>query len=106
MEVFAPTLTGLAERAGEATPSTDLSAHVADVVGVIDGNDLRDVVLLGHSYGGMVVTGAAPARLDRVSEIVYLDAFVPGTASRWATSWVLTSWPRPRPWPRVRGRLT
>lgn len=77
VEVFAPTLTGLAERAGEATPSTDLSAHVADVVGVIDEHDLHDVVLVGHSYGGMAVTGAAYERPDRIAELVYLDAFVP-----------------------------
>ena len=77
LEVFAPTLKGLAERADEATPATDLSAHVTDVVGVIDENDLYDVVLVGHSYGGMVVTGAAHERPDRIAEIVYLDAFVP-----------------------------
>lgn len=76
-EVFAPTLTGLAERVGETTPSTELSTHVADVVGVIDENDLRGVVLVGHSYGGMVVTGAAHERPNRIAELVYLDAFVP-----------------------------
>lgn len=76
-DVYTPTLTGMAERAAEATPDTGLDAHVADVVAVIDDNDLRDVVLVGHSYGGMVVTGAAHERTDRISELVYLDAWVP-----------------------------
>ncbi len=76
-DVYAPTLTGLAERAREATPETGLHTHVADVVAVIDDHDLRDVVLVGHSYGGMVVTGAARERADRIAELVYLDAWVP-----------------------------
>jgi len=77
VRVFAPTLRGLAERAAEATESTCLADHVADVVRVLDDNDLRDVVLVGHSYGGAVVTGAAHRRPDRVAQLVYLDAFVP-----------------------------
>ncbi len=77
VRVFAPTLRGLAERAAEATDSTCLADHVADVVRVFDENDLRDVVLVGHSYGGAVVTGAAHQRPDRVAQLVYLDAFVP-----------------------------
>jgi pimeloyl-ACP methyl ester carboxylesterase len=75
--VFAPTLTGLAERAHEATPETGLHAHIADVVRVIDDHDLYDVVLVGHSYGGMVITGVAHERADRIAELVYLDAWVP-----------------------------
>ncbi len=77
VRVFAPTLRGLAERAAEATEWTCLADHVADVVQVLDDYDLRDVVLVGHSYGGAVVTGAAHQRSDRVAELVYLDAFVP-----------------------------
>ncbi len=76
-DVYAPTLTGMAERAAEARADTGLQAHVADVVAVIDDHDLRDVVLVGHSYGGMVVTGAAQDRADRISQLVYLDAWVP-----------------------------
>ncbi|MGH9186625.1 MAG: alpha/beta fold hydrolase, partial [Acidimicrobiales bacterium] len=76
-DVYAPTLTGLAERAGEATPDTGLRSHVADVTRVIDDHDLHDVVLVGHSYGGMVATGAAHQRPDRIAELVYLDAWVP-----------------------------
>ncbi|MEU5096780.1 alpha/beta hydrolase [Streptomyces sp. NPDC020996] len=76
-DVYTPTLTGLAERAGEASEHTDVSAHVADVVRVIDEHDLHDIVLVGHSYGGMVITGVAAERGERVAELVYLDAFVP-----------------------------
>jgi pimeloyl-ACP methyl ester carboxylesterase len=75
--VHAPTLTGLGERAGEARPDTGLAVHVADVVGLVERLDLRDVVLVGHSYGGMVVTGAASRLGGRVRTLVYLDAFVP-----------------------------
>lgn len=77
VKVFAPTLTGLAERANEATPQTGLRDHVADVVRVLDHNDLREVVLVGHSYGGLPITGAAHQRPDRIAELVYLDAFIP-----------------------------
>lgn len=76
-EVHAPTLAGLAERADEACAPIGLSDHVADVVAVIDDHDLTDVVLVGHSYGGMVITGAADQRPDRISKVVYIDAFVP-----------------------------
>jgi pimeloyl-ACP methyl ester carboxylesterase len=76
-DVHAPTLRGLAERAHEATPDTDLGDHVDDVVAVIDEHDLQDVVLVGHSYGGMVITGAVHERPDRIAKLVYLDAFVP-----------------------------
>ncbi|MEU8803822.1 alpha/beta hydrolase [Spirillospora sp. NPDC048819] len=77
LRVFVPTLTGLAERGHEAAADTDLSVHVRDVVSVIDDNDLKDVLLVGHSYGGMVITGAANARPSRIGKLVYLDAFVP-----------------------------
>jgi pimeloyl-ACP methyl ester carboxylesterase len=76
-EVHTPTLTGLAERSGEATPETGMATHVADVVSVIDEHGLDDVVLVGHSYGGMILTGVAAERGEHLSELVYLDAFVP-----------------------------
>ncbi len=76
-DVHAPTLAGMAERSGEATSSTGLRDHVADVVAVLDDNDLRDAVVVGHSYGGMVITGAAHERPERIGELVYLDAWVP-----------------------------
>jgi len=76
-EVFAPTLTGLGERAHLARPGIDLDLHIQDVVALIEMEDLREVVLLGHSYGGMVVTGAADRVPERIRRLVYLDAFVP-----------------------------
>ena len=75
--VFTPTLTGLAERAGELTRTTGLRTHIADIGAVLEDHDLREVILVGHSYGGMVITGVAAALPARVSTLVYLDAFVP-----------------------------
>jgi len=76
-EFFAPTYTGLGERAHLARPDNDLETHIQDVVGVLTCEDLRNVVLLGHSYGGMVATGVADRAPERVARIIYLDAFVP-----------------------------
>ena len=76
-EFFAPTYTGLGERAHLARPENDLDTHIQDVLGVLKFEDLRNVVLLGHSYGGMVATGAADRARERIARLVYLDAFVP-----------------------------
>ncbi len=80
-EVFTPSLTGLGERAHLMSPKVDLDTHIADVVGVMVSEELDGVVLAGHSYGGMVITGAADRAPDRAGErvtsLVYLDAFVP-----------------------------
>src|SRR6202020_2122392 len=76
-EVFTPSLTGRGERAHLASPQVNLSTHVLDVVNTILYEDLSDIVLLGFSYGGMVVTGALEHVADRGSHLVYLDAFVP-----------------------------
>lgn len=76
-EVLTPGLTGLGERSHLTGPHVDLSLHVRDVVNVLHYDDLEDVVLLGFSYGGVVVTGALEQVADRVRELVYLDAFVP-----------------------------
>ncbi len=75
-EDYAPSLTGLGERKHLAHPRIDLDTHIEDVVSLMEMEDLRDVVLVGHSYGGMVVTGVAD-RCTRVAQLVYLDAFVP-----------------------------
>lgn len=77
ISVYAPTLAGLAERAPEATARTGLDTHVEDIAALLEQRDLRDVVLVGHSYGGAVITGVAHRRLGRIAELVYLDAFVP-----------------------------
>jgi pimeloyl-ACP methyl ester carboxylesterase len=76
-EVFTPSLTGIGERAHLASPQVDLTTHVTDVVNTILYEDLTDIVLLGYSYGGMVVTGALEYVADRVAHLVYLDAFKP-----------------------------
>jgi pimeloyl-ACP methyl ester carboxylesterase len=76
-EVFTPSLTGIGERAHLASPQVCLGTHTADVVNTILYEDLTDIVLLGYSYGGMVVTGALRHVADRVAHLVYLDAFVP-----------------------------
>jgi pimeloyl-ACP methyl ester carboxylesterase len=76
-EVFRPTLTGLGERAHLATPKVDLETHVADVLGVLKYEDLSNVTLLGHSYGGMVAGIAADRAAARVGALIYLDAFIP-----------------------------
>ena len=72
-----PSYTGLGERAHLAGPDVDLETHITDVVNVLFYEDLRDVVLVGHSYGGMVATGVADRARDRVKRLIYLDAFVP-----------------------------
>ena len=76
-EFFAPTYTGLGERAHLARPDIDLSTHVQDVAAVFEVEDLKDVTLLGHSYGGMVATGVADKLGGRIARVVYLDAFAP-----------------------------
>ena len=75
--VFAPTLTGLAERAAELTPQVGLSTHVEDVAGLLEAEGLRDVTLVGHSYAGAVITGVADRCPGRIAQLVYLDAFLP-----------------------------
>jgi pimeloyl-ACP methyl ester carboxylesterase len=76
-EVFAPSLTGLAERSHLLSPSIDLDVHINDIVQVLHYWDLHDVVLVGHSYGGMVITGVADRAADRIGKLVYLDAANP-----------------------------
>jgi pimeloyl-ACP methyl ester carboxylesterase len=76
-EVHAPTLTGLGDRSHLLRPGIDLDTHIADIVEVLHYEDLRDVILVGHSYGGMVITGVADRAPDRVGDLVYLDAATP-----------------------------
>lgn len=75
--VFTPTLTGVGERSHLLAPDVNLETHILDVVNLIRWEELSDVVLCGHSYGGCVVTGVADRVSDRVRSLVYLDAFVP-----------------------------
>jgi pimeloyl-ACP methyl ester carboxylesterase len=76
-EVYTPTLTGLGERAHLMNRTIDLDTHVQDIVGVIRCEELSDVVLCGHSYGGMVIAGVAEQVAAKIRSLVYLDAFVP-----------------------------
>ena len=75
--VFTPTLTGLGERAHLLYPGIDFSLHVADVLGLIKYERLTDFVLVGHSYGGCVISGVAEAMPGAIRSIVFLDAFIP-----------------------------
>lgn len=76
-EVTTPSLTGIGERAHLTSPQVDLTTHIADVVNHVLYEDLTEIVLLGFSYGGFVVTGALEHIAERVRHLVYLDAFVP-----------------------------
>jgi pimeloyl-ACP methyl ester carboxylesterase len=76
-EFWTPTYTGVGERSHLAHEAIELDTHIQDIVHVLEFEDLRDVVLVGHSYGGMVATGVADRAGDRLAQLVYLDAFVP-----------------------------
>ena len=78
-EVFAPTLTGLAERSHLLSPAIDLDTHILDVVNEMKWQELSDVVLVGHSYGGMVISGVAEKMERAISSVVLVDAFLPET---------------------------
>jgi len=75
--VFTPTLTGLGERAHLLRPDINASLHIADVVNVIRYERLSDIVLVGHSYGGCVISGVAEVVPDKIAALVFLDAFIP-----------------------------
>lgn len=76
-EVHSPTLTGLGERSHLLTSEITADSHVTDIVNVLKWRDLEEVILVGHSYGGLVVTGVAGQMPERLLALVYLDAFVP-----------------------------
>jgi pimeloyl-ACP methyl ester carboxylesterase len=75
-EVFTPTLTGLGERSHLLSPQVNLETHIDDVVNLIRWEELSNVVLCGHSYGGAVVSGVADRVPDRIGALIYLDAFL------------------------------
>ena len=77
-------LTGVGERAHQLSPRVDLGTHVEDVVAAVRAQECRDAVLVGHSYGGIVVTGAADRLGAEVGRLVYLDAVVPTPGRSWA----------------------
>jgi pimeloyl-ACP methyl ester carboxylesterase len=75
--VIPATLTGLGERAHLLSPYIDLDTHISDIVALFEYRDLHDVILVGHSYGGTVITAVAERVADRIRRLVYLDASVP-----------------------------
>jgi pimeloyl-ACP methyl ester carboxylesterase len=75
--VTAPTLSGLGERSDELSGEINLSRHRADILRIIEEKDLRDIILVGHSYGGMVVASVSEVIPERISRLIYLDAAVP-----------------------------
>jgi pimeloyl-ACP methyl ester carboxylesterase len=75
--VYRPTMTGLGERFHLAGPEVDLSTHIEDIINLLEFERLEDVVLVGHSYGGMVAAGVAERAPQRIAKLVYLDAIVP-----------------------------
>jgi pimeloyl-ACP methyl ester carboxylesterase len=76
-EVFTPTLTGLGERVHLANPRIDLDTHTQDVLAVLQYEDLHDVILVGQSYGGVVITAVAEHASERLAQLVYLGAAIP-----------------------------
>jgi pimeloyl-ACP methyl ester carboxylesterase len=82
--VFCPTLTGLGERAHLLTPAVGLDTHIADVAGLLEAEELTDVVLVGHSYGGIVITGVADIARPRLRHLVYLDAAIVEDGATWS----------------------
>lgn len=76
-EVYTPTLTGLGERSHLVTPQTGLELHIQDIRQVLEYEDLHNVVLVGHSYAGFVITGVAEHAPQRLARLIYLDAFIP-----------------------------
>jgi len=74
--VFTPSMSGMAEHAHAYSPAINLSTHIQDIAGLIETENLHDIVLVGHSYGGLVITGVADALPDRIKALAYLDAFI------------------------------
>lgn len=83
--VFAPTLTGLSDRRHLLTPQTDVNTHIEDVAELIEAEELANVVLVGHSYGGVVITGVAARMPERLKQLVYLDGVLAEDGQSWSS---------------------
>ena len=83
--VYTPTMTGLGDRWHLSDPSIDLSLHISDIVNTIDYEELDDIILVGHSYGGVVISGVADQRKDKIKHLVYLDAVLTENGAAMAT---------------------
>jgi pimeloyl-ACP methyl ester carboxylesterase len=84
-KVFTPTMTGLGERSHLIDPRINLATHMTDIVNVIKWEGLADIVLVGHSYGGAIISGVAEQMGDKIGSLVFLDAFVPESGDSLAT---------------------
>jgi len=82
-EAYALTLSGLEQTPASAAASINLDSHIADVLELLSVEDLSEVILCAHSYGGMVASGAADRAPERLAALVYLDAFVPDDGQAW-----------------------
>jgi pimeloyl-ACP methyl ester carboxylesterase len=76
-EVFTPTLTGLGDRSHLLNPNITLSTHIVDIINLFEYEDLNHVIIVGHSYAGMIISGIADKIPSRLKHLVYLDAFIP-----------------------------
>jgi pimeloyl-ACP methyl ester carboxylesterase len=81
--VYRPTLTGQGERVHLASQDVDLDTHIEDVTNTLQFEDLHDIILVGHSYGGIVATGVADREPDRIRHLIYLDALIPEDGDSW-----------------------
>ncbi|MGI4814836.1 MAG: alpha/beta fold hydrolase [Janthinobacterium lividum] len=102
-DVYAPSLTGLGDRSHLVSRTIDLSTHIDDIVNLIKWEDLRNVVLCGHSYGGLVISGVADRARDRVSLLTYLDALLPQSGQSMHDVLPLDRAERFRSWAAERG---
>jgi len=82
--VFAPTLTGVGERRHLLRAEVDLETHIQDILGVLEAEELENVVLVGHSYAGLVISGVAARAPKRLRRLVYLDALLVEDGQSWA----------------------
>ena len=86
-EVYTPTLTGLSDRSHLLECGVNLTTHITDVINLMDYEDLTDVILVGNSYAGMVITGVAAKEPERLKQVVYLDAYLPDTGQSELDLW-------------------
>lgn len=90
-DIYTPRLTGLSDRSHLLDCGVDLTTHITDVVGLLSYEGISDVVLVGHSYAGMVITGVAAKAPERLKRLVYLDAYVPedgqSEVDLWPAAW-------------------
>ena len=82
--MYCPTLTGVGERAHLLSPSVDAQTHVQDLLGLLEAEELQDVILVGHSYAGIVISGVAAHARQRLRKLVYLDALLVEDGQSWA----------------------